>query len=153
VRKRKQLTIIFWLLVILTLIIYLIYDGNERRKEFAATSGRVVDQIYVTKRGKYRSYEVLCPQIRYFVNREEHFFVDHHVQFRTGSAVTVLYRKNNPEEAQVYTIRFWIDLGVVVPTLIISGFAFCIIWISLTNYGKKSVLLRGEFDEYPKGRT
>jgi hypothetical protein len=152
-KNKKRFAQIYWSFIVLGLIGYLIMNGLERRKEFKEVQGKVVDQIFVTKRGKYRSTEVLRPQVRYFVDGSEYFFVDHFIARSTGSTVTILYKKSNFRDAQIYTWLFWVDSGVIIPALIISGFLFSIIWISLTNYGKKYVVLKGEFDNYPDEKS
>jgi hypothetical protein len=152
-KDKKRFAQIYWSLIVLGLVGYLILNGMERKKEYRKVQGKVVDQIFVAKRGKYRNTEVLRPQVSYFIDGSEYFFVDHFTARSTGSTVTVLYRKSNFRDAQIYTWLFWVDSGVIIPTLIISGFLFSLIWISLTNYGKKYVVLRGEFDIHSEGKS
>lgn len=152
-KNKERFAKIYWSFIVLCLIGYLIRNGQERKKEYKEVQGKVVDQIFVSKHGKRRSAEVLRPQVSYIVDGNEYFFVDHFTVRRTGSTVTILYKKSNFRDAQIYAWLFWVDSGIIVPTLIISAFVFSIIWISLTNYGNKKVVLRGEFDNYPDKKS
>jgi len=147
--KRKRLALLYWLLVLSGLVIYLLQDGWRRKNECVQVKRKVVNQVYVRKyyggRRKTGSKDVPRPQIIYPVGDSVYMFVDHAIPRETGSVVTILYKKTNPQEAGIYTWLFWVDSGIIVPVLIISGFLFSMIWISISDYGRKPVALKGHF--------
>lgn len=146
-KSRLRFVLVYWAVIASFLVIFLVKDGLDRKKELVEVQGTVVDQIELVKRYRRgRSFEIFLPQISYPVGDTNYLFVDHSGKRSTGSNLSVLYRKSDPSDAKVYTWLFWVNSGVIIPAVIISGFLFSLILIRLTNYGKKPVRLPGEFD-------
>lgn len=145
---RRRFGLIYWGIVCSVLVFLCYKQGTEELSKSAIVKGKVIDQIWLpTGRGRNRRY-VYRPQIIFPVRDTSYIFTDEKTTFENGEEVTVIYRKDSPRDAQVYTFWLWIDFGIIVPFAIIGGFVFSIILISFTNYGKKKVILKGEFDSF-----
>jgi hypothetical protein len=120
--------------------------GKEEFDKCNLTEGKVIDQIRLPQPTRTGSTDVWRPQIIFPVGDTSYIFTDDHTVFDNGEIVDVLYHKDSPRYAKVYTLGFWVDLGIIIPFFLVGSFVFTIIWITVTNYGKKPVILKGEFD-------
>ena len=145
-KRRRNFILIYWG-VVTAIVIFLCYrQGREELDKCRMVKGKVIDQINLpTGRGWKRRY-VLRPQIIFPVEDTSYIFTDEKTTYANDEVVNVLYRKDSPRDAKVYTFWHWVDFGIVVPFFLIAGFVFAIIRIGLTNYGKKPIMLPGEFD-------
>lgn len=139
--KKKLVVFTFLIIVPLICILYCYQDGKQRLSYLRVSEGIVIDQVLSRTRNLRHNFDVLRPQLRFYVHGKEYIFVDKGIQLETGSNVTVAYDPQNPYRAYVYNFRHWINLGFIVPTIIISSFVFSIIWISISKYPKKKEIL------------
>jgi hypothetical protein len=145
---QRRFGLIYWGLLCSVLVFLCYKQGKEEVAKSVFVKGKVIDQIWLPAgRGRNRRY-VYRPQITFPVKDTSYIFTDERTSFENGKEVTVIYRKDSPRDAQVYTFWLWIDFGIIGPFAIIGGFVFSVILITFTKYGKKPVILRGEFDSF-----
>lgn len=150
-KPQRNFFLIYWGVLLLVVAFLCYRKGKKELSECILVKGVVIDQIYLrTRVGLHNSVYVWRPQISFPVGDTSYIFTDDHTTFENGEIVDVAYKRNDPHEVKVYTLMHWIDFGIIVPFLLIGGFVFCIIWISNTDYGKKPVILKGEFDEFTR---
>ena len=149
-KRRRTFILVYWsgLFLLITLLCY--QQGKEELEKCYRTKGEVIDQIWLAQPGLRRTTYAWRPQVSFPLGDTSYIFTDDHTRFATGETVDVLYRKDSPGDAIIYTFRFWIDMGIIVPFMLFGGFIFSLVWIRFTDYGKKPVILKGELDEFTR---
>lgn len=145
-KQRLFFTLSYWA-VVAVVGVWLCYEtGKEEFSKCELAEGVVIRQVDLPLRTRRGATYVSRPQIEFPVGDTSYIFTDDKTVFENGETVNVLYRKDLPPLAKVYTLTFWVDLGIIVPLFIVSSFLFAVIWIKFTNYGNEPVILKGEFD-------
>jgi hypothetical protein len=122
--RRRKAAQVFWVAAICVACAWNYAEQKTLRDRCIITTGTVVEKVYL---GTNRSGS-WYPQISYFVNGEERFFVDRSSTAGVGEKVKVIYQKDHATNAYVYDFSFWINLRVIILTLLIAFVVFGLVW-------------------------
>lgn len=122
--RRRKAAKVFWALAICVACAWSYAEQKAFRDICVITEGKVVEKVYL---GTNRSGS-WYPQISYFISGEEHFFVDRSSSADVGEKVKVIYQKDRITNAHVYGFSFWINLRVIILTLLIAFVVFGLVW-------------------------
>lgn len=149
---QRRFTISYWVAVFTGLILYSLVSGMQYKWHRIEAAGKVVAQVnmpeYVVEKGDVRSIDHYRPQIAYTVGNTEYRYIDKERELATGTPITVLYQKGKPAAAESYSYLIWFNYNVLMPAFVIASFVFCVVLISITNYGKQREILPGELDVF-----
>jgi hypothetical protein len=134
---------IIWVTVFLGIVAFKTY--REQRAYLDAcerTKGTVIDKVALWKRSKYGGTFVPYPQFSFPVGDTNYIFTDRTVQMEIGETATIIYLRNQPRSAQVYTWDFWLgDWGFYVPYFFICILLHSVIDILMSRHPEKTVIL------------
>jgi hypothetical protein len=152
-KRQKRFTFYYWSLVFIGLALSSFIVGKMHLSQCERVTGKVVDQVNVPNYrivdNQIRSINDYRPRIEYRVNSNTtSSFIDRSSKLPTGAAAQILYLKADPTQAVRYTPLFWINYSLLVPAFVIACFLFCVILITITNYGKQRVIVPGELDNF-----
>ena len=144
-RFRTYFTLVFWSLFLLIVAVVLYQKGNAQKQQCTIVKGIVIDQISVTKTSLHRGGTIygenaMRPQIVYPVGDSQYMYVDHNTSLHTGATPQIIYYTNNPRNARVYNLGFWIDFGIVVPAFLIAALFYRVVLIARSKDNSTEVL-------------
>ncbi|MDB5196178.1 MAG: hypothetical protein JWP88_548 [Flaviaesturariibacter sp.] len=149
---QRRFTRFYWIAVFAGLTCYSVIAGTQRKGQYKEVEGKVIEQVnmpfYRVVEGNIKSIDNYRPQIAYTDGKAAYTYIDKDRELKNGTVVQVLYEKADPSNALTYTALFWLDYNVLVPAFVIASFVFCVVLISITNYGKQRVIVPGELDDF-----
>ena len=120
--------VIYWFLFFV-LVIYISYsEGKKKLANYEFTEGIVVDKVFLPY-GRRRARDVEFAQWQYIAGKDTLLFVDRRSFSRNkpvGTRKTVIYLRDDPGKAFIYSFQFWIDFPKVVIMILIAVFIFAI---------------------------
>jgi len=92
---------------------------------YGFTKGEVIDKISLPR----KRVDVWYAQWQYVVDKDTFLFVDKRPFIRLrniGAKATIIYRKEDHQQAMVYNFQFWIRLPLILLASIIAFFIFAV---------------------------
>lgn len=130
-------TIVLWSAFLILVIGVCVSRGNEYLDQCERVQGKVIDQIVYSTRNGYKNR----PQIGYPVGDTLFYYVDHNTSLATGEDPTILYLKEDPHVAMVYSFWFWIDMGFIVPAFLFTVLLYKVVTILMDKKSNKPEIL------------
>ena len=150
--SRKKFALVFWTLFVIMFSIYSFVTGSIRKADYIQVTGKVTSQAVTAEHylvdGFPKAREVKRPEITYPVANGNVTRVFNDRKLSTGKTVQILYNKNNPTDALIYGVLFWLNTSVLIPAFLIACFIYCIAFITINRYEKKAEILPGELDPF-----
>jgi hypothetical protein len=154
-KSRLTFIICFWVLFFAGIGFYFYKSGNDYRAKCNEVPGTVISRVnmpeYYMNKGVATGKDRMYPLVQYTAGDKVMTYTEKRAKLKVGDNVTVLYEKENPAKARLLNGAFWFSLGIFIPAFSIASFVFCMVLITITNFGKKAEVLPGELDPFIYG--